>query len=183
MFVNEHGRCYDYTVMSAHGTQSYIYNSPLGRYRLVTSRTGIVYLAPDESPAGAARQAMPPGNESPDKLIPEVCRQLDAYFAGRLRAFDVPLDLKGTTFQLSVWRALAAIPYGQTRSYAEIARAIGQPRAVRAVGQAIGANPVSIIVPCHRVIGSSGKLTGYAGGIRRKQALLNLEAQAREGSA
>jgi methylated-DNA-[protein]-cysteine S-methyltransferase len=100
--------------------------------------------------------------------------QLDAYWAGA-RAFDVPLDPRGTPFQLAVWRALRAIAAGATRSYAEVAASIGAPQALRAVGAAIGRNPVSIVVPCHRVIGRDGGLTGYAGGLDRKRALLALE--------
>ena len=101
--------------------------------------------------------------------------QLDNYFSGSLKTFDVPLDLVGTDFQQSVWRQLCKIPYGETISYQQQANAIGKPKAVRAVAAANGQNKISIIVPCHRVIGSNGKLTGYAGGLPRKQALLQLE--------
>ncbi|MFN8472240.1 MAG: methylated-DNA--[protein]-cysteine S-methyltransferase [Anaerolineae bacterium] len=101
--------------------------------------------------------------------------QLNAYFAGELREFTLPVDLRGTPFQLTVWRGLQLIPYGETRSYAQLAAGIGRPRSVRAVGAANGANPVPIIVPCHRVIGSSGKLVGYGGGLDLKQRLLALE--------
>ena len=107
--------------------------------------------------------------------------ELDAYFRGDLTAFTVPLDLAGTPFQLSVWRQLQAIPYGESRSYADVARAIDRPRAVRAVGAANGANPVPIIVPCHRVIGSSGALTGFGGGLDWKRRLLATENAARWG--
>ena len=102
--------------------------------------------------------------------------QLGAYFAGRLRQFSVPLDMRGTSFQRRVWELLCDIPYGETRSYGQIAHALGRPNSARPVGQAIGRNPVAIIVPCHRVIGSNGKLTGYGGGLHKKQALLELEA-------
>ena len=98
-----------------------------------------------------------------------------AYFAGKLRAFDLPLDLGGTPFQLRVWHELERIPYGETRSYLQIAAAIGAPKAVRAVGAANGANPIPIVVPCHRVIGSGGKLVGYGGGLPLKKRLLTLE--------
>ncbi len=101
--------------------------------------------------------------------------QFSAYFAGRLRTFELPLAARGTEFQQQVWQALTQIPYGQTRSYADIADAIGNPKAVRAVGVANGRNPLAIIVPCHRVIGRDGSLTGYAGGLTIKQFLLNLE--------
>jgi methylated-DNA-[protein]-cysteine S-methyltransferase len=103
--------------------------------------------------------------------------QLNAYFAGELVDFDVELDLRGTEFQQRVWKALLTIPYGETRSYGEIAEQIGAPGAARAVGLANGHNPIAIIVPCHRVIGASGRLTGYGGGLERKQTLLELEKQ------
>ena len=110
-------------------------------------------------------------------VLVQAMRELDDYFAGRRSAFDVPLDLQGgTAFQQSVWRALLAIPSGQRTSYGALSASIGAPAAVRAVGAAVGRNPVSVIVPCHRVVGSDGSLTGYAGGIERKTALLQLEA-------
>jgi len=108
-------------------------------------------------------------------IAAEAERQLRAYFAGRLRRFDLPLDLRGTDFQLRVWRELESIPYGETRSYSQIAAAINAPQAVRAVGAANGANPIPIVVPCHRVIGSGGKLVGYGGGLPLKKRLLALE--------
>ncbi|HEH9404426.1 methylated-DNA--[protein]-cysteine S-methyltransferase [Aeromonas sp. MR19] len=101
--------------------------------------------------------------------------EFDAYFAGRLQRFTLPLAANGTAFQQTVWQALCEIPYGETRSYGEIARVIGKPSASRAVGAANGRNPLSIIVPCHRVIGQNGSLTGYAGGLPIKQELLRLE--------
>lgn len=110
--------------------------------------------------------------------LAEAARQLRAYFAGELREFRLALDLRGTGFQKRVWRELTAIPYGETRSYGEIASAIGAPRAVRAVGAANGANPAPIVVPCHRVIGAGGKLTGYGGGLPLKKKLLDLEREA-----
>ncbi|WP_406456863.1 methylated-DNA--[protein]-cysteine S-methyltransferase [Streptomyces sp. NBC_00876] len=105
----------------------------------------------------------------------EVIEQLDAYFAGELREFDLPLHLDGTPFQRSVWAGLRRIPYGETRSYGELAENLGKPGASRAVGLANGKNPIGIIVPCHRVIGASGGLTGYGGGLDRKQRLLAFE--------
>ncbi|MFD5426000.1 methylated-DNA--[protein]-cysteine S-methyltransferase [Streptomyces sp. NPDC127084] len=105
----------------------------------------------------------------------EAVHQLDAYFAGGLTHFDLPLHLSGTPFQLSVWARLRAIPYGETRSYGDLADALGNPGASRAVGLANGRNPIGIIVPCHRVIGASGSLTGYGGGLDRKQRLLAFE--------
>ena len=108
--------------------------------------------------------------------------QLDGYFAGRRQRFDLPLAPSGTAFQRKVLAALQAIPYGETRSYKEVAAAIGKPRAVRAVGAANGRNPIPIIIPCHRVIGSDGSLTGFGGGLAAKRALLALEGNARPAS-
>ncbi|MFJ5832678.1 methylated-DNA--[protein]-cysteine S-methyltransferase [Streptomyces sp. NPDC093089] len=110
----------------------------------------------------------------------EAVRQLDAYFAGELTAFDLPLNLVGTPFQLRVWDQLLRIPYGETRTYGELAEELGNPGSSRAVGLANGKNPVSIIVPCHRVIGAGGSLTGYGGGLDRKQRLLAFESGAAE---
>jgi len=106
----------------------------------------------------------------------EVIRQLRAYFGGKLKEFNVPLALEGTEFQLSVWRSLRTIPYGETISYGQLAQRIGNPKAVRAVGLANGCNPIPIIIPCHRVIGSNGSLTGFGGGIANKKKLLALES-------
>jgi methylated-DNA-[protein]-cysteine S-methyltransferase len=117
--------------------------------------------------------------EDPDHpVLCETARQLALYFHGKLDAFTVPLDFRGTAFQQSVWNALLAIPFGETRSYGELARQLGRPGAARAVGAANGRNPISIIAPCHRVIGSGGQLTGFAGGLAAKQYLLGLERRA-----
>ncbi|MEU5656977.1 methylated-DNA--[protein]-cysteine S-methyltransferase [Streptomyces sp. NPDC047737] len=110
-----------------------------------------------------------------DRPFDEAVHQLDAYFAGELTEFDLPMNLAGTPFQRSVWAELVRIPYGETRSYGELAENLGKPGASRAVGLANGKNPVGIIVPCHRVIGASGGLTGYGGGLDRKQRLLAFE--------
>jgi methylated-DNA-[protein]-cysteine S-methyltransferase len=107
----------------------------------------------------------------------EVIGQLNAYFRGELKVFTVPLSLRGTDFQLQVWNALRKIPYGETISYAQLARGIGNPKAVRAVGLANGQNPIPIIIPCHRVIGSDGSLTGFGGGLPNKKKLLTLESK------
>lgn len=115
------------------------------------------------------------GWEVDDDAFPDAVEQLEAYFAGERTDFDLALDLVGTEFQRRVWAALLTIPYGETRSYGEIARQIGSPGAFRAVGLANGHNPIGIIVPCHRVIGSNGSLTGYGGGLDRKRALLDME--------
>jgi methylated-DNA-[protein]-cysteine S-methyltransferase len=111
-------------------------------------------------------------------VLAEAARQLDEYFAGARREFDLDLAPRGTAFQLAVWDALLTIPYGETASYGDIARAVARPNAVRAVGQANGRNPLAIVVPCHRVIGSDHSLTGYGGGIDRKRFLLSLEGAA-----
>ncbi len=108
-------------------------------------------------------------------LLREARRQLEAYFAGALRAFDLPLRPKGTTFELAVWQALREIPYGQTRTYGQIAAQLGKPGASRAVGRACGKNPLLIVIPCHRVLGGGGKLTGFAAGLDVKRALLAME--------
>jgi methylated-DNA-[protein]-cysteine S-methyltransferase len=122
--------------------------------------------------------------ETPDdELLVETNRQLQAYFRGELAAFDLPLDLHGTPFQQAVWQALLGISGGVTCSYGSIAQQLGAPRANRAVGAAVGRNPVSLVVPCHRVVGSAGSLTGYAGGLERKQALLELEGVGRKSFA
>jgi methylated-DNA-[protein]-cysteine S-methyltransferase len=115
------------------------------------------------------------GWEPDDDAFSDVVKQLEEYFAGDRTEFDVALDLVGTAFQRRVWAALLTIPYGETRSYGEIAEQIGSPGAFRAVGLANGHNPIGIIVPCHRVIGANGSLTGYGGGLDRKRALLDLE--------
>ncbi|WP_339512426.1 methylated-DNA--[protein]-cysteine S-methyltransferase [Pseudomonas sp. RL_15y_Pfl2_60] len=110
-----------------------------------------------------------------DKQFDDACLQLDEYFAGRRQRFDLRLAPQGTVFQQRVWKALQDIPYGQTSYYSRLAEQIGNPKAVRAVGTANGANPISVIIPCHRVIGRDGSLTGYAGGLQRKAQLLALE--------
>lgn len=139
--------------------------------RILAGPSGIHYIdlhpgAPPESPRNDA-----------NAFLREAVEQLRAYFAGRLYQFDLPLELQGTAFQKRVWDALTRIPYGEMRSYANVAAAIGSPTAVRAVGAANGRNPIPIIVPCHRVIGSSGKLVGYGGGLPMKKLLLQLEAE------
>lgn len=112
---------------------------------------------------------------SSSQIILEARQELDEYFAGKRKAFDIPLEMIGTDFQKSVWQALLTIPFGKTVSYLDIAQRVGDPRGVRAVAQAIGANPLAIFVPCHRVIGSNGSLTGFAGGLDAKRYLLEIE--------
>ena len=150
-------------------------DSSVGQLKLVASDKGLAaILWKDEDPR---RVRLSPLVEDPDNpFLVETERQLDAYFAGRLKAFSVPLDFKGTEFQKSVWRALLTIPFGEIRSYGQIARQIGRPTAARAVGAANGKNPISIIAPCHRVIGSTGGLTGFAGGLAAKERLLGIES-------
>lgn len=152
--------------------------SPVGPLKLVASAAGLVaILWPDDNPARVrlGDQVEQPGHP----VLAETARQLAAYFAGDLQSFDVPLDFRGTDFQKSVWQALLTIPFGETRSYGEIALQIGRPAASRAVGAANGRNPISIIAPCHRVIGAGGSLTGFAGGLAAKRLLLDIEAGAR----
>jgi methylated-DNA-[protein]-cysteine S-methyltransferase len=148
--------------------------SPIGGLLLTSDGrclTGL-YMEPHEG-----RYAIRPEWQRDDDALRRVCEQLQAYFAGELRDFNLPLAGAGTAFQQRVWRALREIPYGETISYGELARRIGQPTASRAVGLANGQNPISIVVPCHRVIGANGKLTGYGGGLPRKQWLLRHEAR------
>lgn len=151
-------------------TVSTIYESPVGPLTLISNGAALTDLQ-FENPRYPYAPA-PAGN---DGVLDEARRQLNAYFAGKLRAFDLPLAPKGTPFQQRVWAALLTIPYGATRTYGQQAAAIGSPQASRAVGLANGRNPISIIIPCHRVIGSNGGLTGYGGGVERKQRLLELE--------
>ena len=139
--------------------------------RLTAGEAGIRYL--DLHPGEAPTEPRNDGNP----ILKEAVSQLRAYFAGELCEFDLPLEMEGTAFQKRVWEELTTIPYGETRSYAGIAKAIGTPLAVRAVGAANGRNPVPIVVPCHRVIGTSGKLVGYGGGLPMKRLLLGLEAE------
>ena len=151
-----------------------VYSSPLGDLRLVTSAQGLagVYF-----PEHKHLQWQNAWQHKPhDAVLLRAQTQLQEYFAGLRTEFDLPLDLsQGTVFQQEVWRALSSIPYAQTCSYAALAKKIGRPKAVRALGAANGRNPLSIIVPCHRVIAANGDLQGYAGGLSNKQYLLDLE--------
>jgi methylated-DNA-[protein]-cysteine S-methyltransferase len=151
-------------------------------YTTIESPVGPLLLAGDErglrrvSFENGKRSTPPRADWKLDKEpFAEVIRQLQAYFRGELREFDLPLAMEGTEFQLRAWNALRAIPYGETVSYARLAERIGNPKAVRAVGSANGSNPIPIIVPCHRVIGSDGSLTGFGGGLPTKKMLLELE--------
>ena len=151
--------------------------SPVGRLRLIATDKGLSQVAFVQQ---TDKSSHPPNSESQgdataDQIIATAATQLEEYFAGQRQVFDVPLDLQGTVFQLAAWRALASIPFGERWSYGQQAAAIGRPKAVRAVGAANGANPVSILVPCHRVVGANGSLTGYGGGLAVKEYLLNHE--------
>lgn len=150
--------------------------SPLGPITLTTTAAGLAGLWFDGQKHHPGPLDAPDTPEHP--IITQAINELTGYFNGTLQCFHVPLDLHGTPFQRQVWQALQGIAPGATSSYARIAQALGNPRACRAAGTAIGRNPVSIIVPCHRVLGQDGSLTGYAGGLDRKAALLALERRA-----
>jgi methylated-DNA-[protein]-cysteine S-methyltransferase len=145
-------------------------DTPIGTLRLVSDGERLVAIE-FEGRYGSDASVL----AGSDPALDACARQLSEYFAGRRRSFDLPLAPAGTVFQQAVWAALAAIPWGEMRSYRDIARAIGRPAAVRAVGAANGRNPLPIVVPCHRVVGSDGSLTGYAGGLEIKKRLLQLE--------
>lgn len=152
-------------------------DSPVGALKLVASDAGLAaILWPNDDPHRVRLGTPIEAPRHPVLVATE--RQLREYFAGTRKTFSLPLDFAGTEFQRNVWGALLTIPYGETRSYGEIARQIGKPAAVRAVGAANGRNPLSIVAPCHRVVGSRGKLTGFAGGLWTKAFLLALEARA-----
>ncbi|MEK7346287.1 MAG: methylated-DNA--[protein]-cysteine S-methyltransferase [Pseudomonadota bacterium] len=151
--------------------------SPLGPITLAASAQGLCgvwFEGQRHGPSPLSMQHWTPSATHP--VLQEAARQLQAYFDGQQQPFDVPLDLShGTAFQQSVWQALRQIPLSQTASYGDLAKQLNHPKAVRAVGAAVGRNPISIIVPCHRILGAGGQLTGYAGGLWRKEALLRLE--------
>lgn len=155
------------------------FSTPLGRMLLAASERGICrldFVLPGRNFKRWFARNFPgePVRRDGRSLAP-VVRELEAYFGGRRRKFHLPLDLHGTNFEHRVWRALGRIPFGKTTSYGRLARQLGRARAVRAVGRAVGLNPIAIVVPCHRVIGGDGKLVGYASGLARKAKLLALE--------
>jgi methylated-DNA-[protein]-cysteine S-methyltransferase len=160
-------------------TTGYVYkliDTPFGQLKLVASEKGLAaVLWEKDDPRRVRLGPLKPGSNN--KFIVQAEGQLKAYFSGKLKKFTVPLDFKGSDFQESVWKALLTIPFGETRSYGEIARQIGRPDASRAVGAANGRNPISIITPCHRVLGANGKLTGFAGGLEAKDRLLKHEGR------
>jgi methylated-DNA-[protein]-cysteine S-methyltransferase len=153
-------------------------------YRTIDSPIGLLTLAGEGSILTNLRmvdQTYEPDRSDwvrDDTAFPDVVEQLEGYFSGELREFDLDLKMDGTPFQQKVWNALRTIPYGETRTYGDIARQIGSPTAFRAVGLANGHNPIAVIVPCHRVIGANGSLTGFGGGLERKSKLLELERAA-----
>jgi methylated-DNA-[protein]-cysteine S-methyltransferase len=147
------------------------YQSSIGTVEIEGTQAGIVALNFVERPHA--------GDDELPGILRECVKQIDEYFSGRRKTFSLKLSLQGTEFQNSVWHRLVTIPYGQTHSYSEFAAAIGKPAACRAVGNANGKNPISIIVPCHRLIGSDGALTGYGGGLWRKEWLLKHESENR----
>jgi methylated-DNA-[protein]-cysteine S-methyltransferase len=153
-------------------------DSPVGVLHLVATDAALVALV--WRVASTPQISFDDARENPSHpILRATSQQLDEYFAGARRAFEVPLEFRGTEFQKLAWNALLTIPYGETRSYAQMAQHIGKPDAVRAVGAANGRNPISIIAPCHRVIGASGDLTGFGGGLPAKAQLLALEAPQR----
>ncbi len=151
------------------------------RFTYLSSPVGTLTLTEEEGALTGLYfgQLSRQGQEVLSPVLEETARQLSEYFSGKRREFSLPLSPKGTEFQLRVWRALETIPYGETRSYGDMARLIGSPKACRAVGMANHRNPISIIVPCHRVVGANGSLTGYGGGLDAKRFLLDLEQQNR----
>jgi methylated-DNA-[protein]-cysteine S-methyltransferase len=152
-----------------------VMDSPVGKLKLVASDKGLAaILWENDNPHRVRLAELVEDGKHP--VIRETERQLNEYFEGKRRSFSLALDMRGTRFQNDVWEALLAIPFGETRSYGQLAKQLGNPKATRAIGAANGRNPISIVVPCHRVIGSSGRLTGFAGGLDRKAHLLDLEA-------
>lgn len=145
----------------------YNYHSPIGDLLLGEENGKLTLLAFNKDSLG--------DNSKPIPFLENVSEQLDQYFAGKRKEFEIPLEIRGTDFQKAAWEELQRIPYGETRSYKEIAERIGRPKAYRAVGLANNRNPIAIIIPCHRVIGSNGELVGYGGGLNTKKFLLDLE--------
>lgn len=153
--------------------------APVGKLKLVASDDGLVaVLWENDNPRRVRLNEFLQNDRHP--ILVKAERQLSEYFAGTRNNFSVPLDVRGTHFQKDVWKALRTIPFGETRSYGQIAKQLGNPRATRAVGAASGRNPLSIIVPCHRVMGAAGQLTGFAGGLNAKTHLLKLEQRRSE---
>jgi methylated-DNA-[protein]-cysteine S-methyltransferase len=153
-------------------------DSPVGKLKLVVSEKGLVaILWENDNPRRVILGDLRKVDHQP--ILVEAELQLKEYFEGKRQGFSIPLDVRGTAFQQSVWKALREIPFGETRSYGQLAKQLGKPTAMRAVGAANGRNPLSIVVPCHRVIGSSGQLTGFAGGLEAKEHLLKIESESK----
>lgn len=149
-------------------------DSPVGQLKLVAHETALVaVLWENENPNRVRLAALVEDLQHP--ILLKTAKQLNEYFEGKRQQFDLPLDFEGTAFQQQVWQALLTIPFGETRSYKQIAEQIGNVKAVRAVGAANSKNPISIIAPCHRVVGANGKLVGFAGGLKNKEILLKIE--------
>ena len=148
-----------------------VMNSPMGPLTVTSTEKGIASIQFGNS--------LPKGVVAEPSRNHETVEQLEEYFQGKRTQFELPLDIEGTPFQKAVWKELQRIPYGETRSYGEIAKAIGRPGAARAVGMANHDNPIAVVIPCHRVVGSDGSLTGYAGGLHLKAQLLSIESQHR----
>ena len=148
-------------------TNYYLYEMPVGTVVIIADDTAVTGISFGKAPAGAQK--------AETQVIKKAAAQFGEYFRGERKAFDLPLSPRGTEFQKKVWDALVRIPYGETRTYGQIAAEVGNPKASRAVGLANNRNPLAIIVPCHRVVGANGTLTGYAGGLGNKQLLLDLE--------
>lgn len=149
------------------------WTSPLGKMHILHSSEGLREIMFDDALAGTFLHE----DQETSDLANEAIRQLKDYFEGKRKQFNLPLDFEGTPFQKKVWEVVCKIPYGQTITYYELSREVGRCDAIRAVAAAVGANPLLIVIPCHRVVGKSGKLTGYAGGIERKRRLLELESK------
>jgi methylated-DNA-[protein]-cysteine S-methyltransferase len=153
----------------------YMNDTPVGRLLIAGDDAGLRHVSFAKAHFSSPEVTPNADWEINDRFLKEPVRQLKAYFSGKLKAFDLPQSAEGTDFQKRVWNALCQIPYGRTASYGEIAQAVGNPAASRAVGLANGQNPIAIVVPCHRIIGKNGKLVGYGGGMEHKQTLLKLE--------
>ncbi|MFT7364909.1 MAG: methylated-DNA-[protein]-cysteine S-methyltransferase [Algoriphagus sp.] len=148
---------------------------------IISSPLGNIFLSTQDDSISELRFTTEEVSKEPlNSLLSEAKKQLDDYFSGTRKTFNLPVVLSGTPFQYQVWEAVNKIPFGQTTSYLKLSQALGNPAAIRAVGAAIGANPILVIIPCHRIIGTNGQLTGYAGGLDRKEKLLELEGRPRQ---
>jgi methylated-DNA-[protein]-cysteine S-methyltransferase len=171
-----------YASIPAHSRAHIIADSPVGPLTLVSENGALVALYMDRQRHAPPPETLGEAADGASPLLGEAASQLKEYFAGQRTEFELPLTLIGTPFQRRVWAALRDIPYGETISYGQLADRIGKPSAARAVGLANGRNPIAIIVPCHRVVGADGSLTGYGGGIERKEHLLGFEQRMKESA-